>query len=375
MDRSGSHPDGCHFDVRFKLENITALERHHESGKAANSRGMQASMVGATVFFAVSRGVSMERITTETGLTTDDLIDPNGRLPDHLLASVWRLLDKTCPGQALTLEMASIAPSAYFGTLFHAMRQAADIRGAIGLFIRFQRIMSDRVCIELAEEPIETSVRFSHPSDKLDGGCGAEVGAALNARFMREHFSRDALVRVRFATPPHGPLEAYEDFFNVPVEFEKESNVLILKTTLLAQPVVKRDAYLLGHLEKHLNEVCDALASPRDSEFLTRIRQAIAENAQRAEYSVQGLSQQLNMSLRSLQREAKTHHLSLAQLVHEARMEHAKKLLMDSRSNIAEVSFLIGYSQVRAFTRAFKRSFGQTPSEFRRTSIHLGTSP
>ena len=81
-------------------EHLTSVKRHHESDEGANSRGMQASMVGATVFSAVSHGVSMERITTETGLTTDDLIDPNGRLPDHVLATVCRLLEATCPGQA-----------------------------------------------------------------------------------------------------------------------------------------------------------------------------------------------------------------------------------------------------------------------------------
>ena len=342
----------------------------HESDKDSNSRcGMQASMVVGTVFFAVSHGVSMERITEETGLTPDDLIDLNARLPDHLLATVWRLLDETCPGQALTLEMASIAPSVYFfGPLFHAARHSVDLRGAIRLFIRFQRIMSDRVSVELSEGPVETSVLFSHPSDSLDGGCGAEVGQAICALFVREHLSPDALLRIEFAASPHGPLEVYENFFKVPVEFEKESNAFIVKTTSLAQPVLKRDAHLLEHLEHHLDEVFDALASQHDSEFLTRVRRAIAENAQRAEYSVEGLSQHLKMSLRSMQRQAKSHHISLAQLVHEARMEHAKKLLTDSSSNIAEVSFLIGYSEVRAFNRAFKRSFGQTPTEFRRTS-------
>lgn len=325
-------------------------------------------MVAATVFFAVSQGVPMQRITSETGLTPEDLVDPNDRLPDHLLAEVWRLLDETSPGQALPLKMASIAPATYFGVLFHAIRQAKDLRGALELFIRFHQTMSDRLQIEVSENPTETSVRFSHPSDKVDGGCGAEVGAAVCARFGREHFGRDAILRVRFANPPHGPLEAYEDFFGVPVEFEKGSNEVIFKTESLAQPVVRRDAYLLEHLHRYLEEVCDTLADQGDSHFLTRIRRAISENAERADYSVQGLATQLNMSLRSIQREAKKSNLSLGQLVHEARIAHAKKLLMDSRLTLSEVSFLLGYSEVRAFARAFKHSLGQTPAEFRRFS-------
>ena len=48
-------------------------------------------------------------------------------------------------------------------------------------------------------------------------------------------------------------------------------------------------------------------------------------------------------------------------------MAHAMKLLSSQKLNLEEVSFLLGYSEVRAFARAFKRQSGQTPSDFRRS--------
>ena len=71
---------------------------------------MQSSLVAATVLFAVSLGVSMKQIHAATGLSTADLLDTNARLPDHLVALVWKLIDAARPGEALPLKMAAIAP-------------------------------------------------------------------------------------------------------------------------------------------------------------------------------------------------------------------------------------------------------------------------
>ena len=47
-------------------------------------------------------------------------------------------------------------------------------------------------------------------------------------------------------------------------------------------------------------------------------------------------------------------------------MEQAKKLLLTTSLSIAEVSEQSGYGDYRVFTKAFKKSEGVTPSQFRR---------
>lgn len=47
-------------------------------------------------------------------------------------------------------------------------------------------------------------------------------------------------------------------------------------------------------------------------------------------------------------------------------MEKAKKLLLSTALSIAEVSELTGYGDYRVFTKAFKKTEGITPSQFRR---------
>lgn len=51
------------------------------------------------------------------------------------------------------------------------------------------------------------------------------------------------------------------------------------------------------------------------------------------------------------------------------RMEQAKKLLLSSSLSIAEVSEKSGYGDYRVFTKAFKKSEGVTPSQYRRNFL------
>jgi AraC-like DNA-binding protein len=52
-------------------------------------------------------------------------------------------------------------------------------------------------------------------------------------------------------------------------------------------------------------------------------------------------------------------------LCDETRKQAAQIYLADATLTIAEVSYLLGYSEPTAFHRAFKRWYGTTPHAFR----------
>ena len=116
-----------------------------------------------------------------------------------------------------------------------------------------------------------------------------------------------------------------------------------------------------------MNLARDRLVVPDDSPELSGVREAIAHNAERSEYGAQALARQLNMSLRALQRLTHEHGISVRQLLDDAREANARQFLSDPRLSVEAIAFLLGYSDDRAFRRAFKRWTGQTPAEFRKT--------
>lgn len=67
----------------------------------------------------------------------------------------------------------------------------------------------------------------------------------------------------------------------------------------------------------------------------------------------------------SLQRRLREEGLSFTSLVDNVRCEMAKYYLQQHQLPISEMALLLGYSEVSAFSRAFRRWFSISPRQWR----------
>ena len=58
-----------------------------------------------------------------------------------------------------------------------------------------------------------------------------------------------------------------------------------------------------------------------------------------------------------------------AEYLTEVRLEHAKRLLLDSNGSVKEIAAQVGYLDDKYFSKLFKKQTGIKPSEFRRLYI------
>ena len=77
------------------------------------------------------------------------------------------------------------------------------------------------------------------------------------------------------------------------------------------------------------------------------------------------LAGMVNISERTLRRRLERQDTSYRALRDGTRFERARDLLANSDMTVAQVAELVGYSDARAFRRAFKRWAGLLPAEFR----------
>ena len=216
--------------------------------------------------------------------------------------------------------------------------------------MRYQSILSDSLHSALIENGAEASLQIRHPTDAIDGGYGAEAGMALAWRLSREVFGVDTLARVEFAHQPFGPLAVYEKYFAAPVRFGQPHNATVFHAETLERPIPQPDPHLFQYIQAHLDLVRERLLASSGPSELTRIREAIAHNAERSEYGAEALARKLGMSLRALQRLARDHGTTVRELLDQARVANARQLLSDRKLSIDEVSFLLGYSEGRRFS-------------------------
>jgi AraC-like DNA-binding protein len=126
------------------------------------------------------------------------------------------------------------------------------------------------------------------------------------------------------------------------------------------------DSGLAAVLERHAQMLMAQL--PRLSDDIARVRTMIQEELKGGDPSLDHVARKLGNSRRALQRRLAAENLTYAQVLDEVRSTMGRAYLGQRELSIAEVAYLLGFSEQSSFTRAFKRWTGMSPVEFRRAS-------
>ena len=83
------------------------------------------------------------------------------------------------------------------------------------------------------------------------------------------------------------------------------------------------------------------------------------------------IARMLNLTPRTLHRRLIDEGSSYRDIIEYVRHQLAMDYLLDQQITIKEIAFMLGYSDLASFRRAFKRWTGKTPSEYRTNSVKL----
>jgi len=129
-------------------------------------------------------------------------------------------------------------------------------------------------------------------------------------------------------------------------------------------PLVHADPYL----NKLLLKYCEAALTDRRgnaSQLRTRVENAISSLLPPGRVVVDAVARSLGMSKRTLARKLSDEGLNFTEVLQQLRRDLAVQYLDDPKLHISKIAWLLGFSEVSAFTHAFKRWTGKTPSRMR----------
>ncbi|MEM9326379.1 MAG: AraC family transcriptional regulator, partial [Bacteroidota bacterium] len=111
--------------------------------------------------------------------------------------------------------------------------------------------------------------------------------------------------------------------------------------------------------------------SQKASSRIEKVYSYVLNNFRNPEISQAALASELNMTSSSLCKFVKNMtRKTLFQLIMEARVNEACKLLVTSDKYISEISYHSGFNNLSNFNRVFKRVMGATPADYRRSYHH-----
>ena len=130
-------------------------------------------------------------------------------------------------------------------------------------------------------------------------------------------------------------------------------------------------------VERVMEMVCPEKAvdySSSTEEIIYRVHEYLLEHlADRV--TIEDLSKKFLMNPTTLKKTFKdVYGMSIAAHMKQHRMEHAAKLLLESKDSIAQIAFAVGYESQSRFTNTFKKTYGMLPRIYRKKQHNTHTS-
>lgn len=263
----------------------------------------------------------------------------------------------------LGLHVAQAIPRGTYGVLEFAARNAPTVREAAVRLIRHQRLINDAVEYSIADEGGATALRHTVP--------GRPEGVGVHGNL----FTLGVLLRYLGEVGVTGPAKRIEIAHRAPrqeltgilaaeeVRFGAGHNALVYDSRRFEDGVADSDPALLPVLDRYAAELMPT--EDPSAGWAARIREHLRRALAGGAPSLEEVARHFSTSPRNLQRQLRGLDTSYSRLVDGLREQEARRLVVDPGVALSEVAFLLGYSEARAFLRAFKRWTGTSPGRFR----------
>ena len=107
----------------------------------------------------------------------------------------------------------------------------------------------------------------------------------------------------------------------------------------------------------------------RDKEFMDTLLAYIEENIGDSELRVDDMASQLRMSRTVFyERIKEIADMAPADFLRHVRMQRAEELIKGTREPFSQISYQVGFTDPKYFSKCFKKHTGMSPSEYRKAS-------
>ncbi|MDX1816430.1 MAG: AraC family transcriptional regulator [Marinobacter sp.] len=337
--------------------------------------GVAASSTLALVHYLDQQGLLVEKQVSElTGLTLSELEDPDRRVPADAHYRLWEYAEQLTGDPAIGLHAGQVVDPERMGLVGHVFFNCDTLGEAVTQYVRLHRLVNESVFLTFEQR--DGLAILTWQPDSPAHYCRQDMDRTLAAALSRTRHFIHRGIRAEWAEIAHsqpGYADEYEKLLGGPVSFNHEVTRLAFHSKHLAHPIPHRNPYVYSAVLRQVNVLLAKLQTRRS--FGRRIRRLISKQMATDRIDADTLARQCHMSRQTLYRKLKKEGLSFHDLVEGVRKDKALRYVAADQYALGEIAFLLGFSELSAFSRAFKRWTGIGPAQYRAEHQNNDSSP
>lgn len=349
---------------------ITTVSKKSKNKRLNKFYAMEIPSVDRDILFSFLDSLEKAGIDIDAACRAEGLVNPRDiegqRIPIAHTSPVFDAMAKYTGDEEYIYHMALNYNPDQVGTLFYLIKFCQTVYDAIRMICRYSSIASDVITFTFAKTPAYCDVRFT-PNPRVYISLHQLEGIMYMATTQYQRVApqqKNGIVeKIFFQHQPRFPIARYEHYYNCPVVFGHAYSGIRMSAKVLDLPMLAADQRMAAYF-KTVAERYEVDMGAEDG-IIPRIQRLFIHRMAFGETDLRDVARALSVSVRSLQRQLKAEGTSYRQVTESARLSVAKQELRSSGRALNDVAILLGYSDERAFRRAFQRVTGITPAEYR----------
>jgi len=290
-----------------------------------------------------------------------DLSRPDSRISAHIDDLIWEAADRAIGDPDLGIHIAERGiTAAGFGVVGYLIRASATVGEAIVRAGQFHRLIKDRGHCDLQLVKNDAMIVDVPEADRP--AWPRPIAELIMANYVQltRVWTRERVMprEVRFQHARPRDIRELERFFGTRLKFDQPQNAVIFDRGALELPLTTAEPGLAMYLELAAQTRLDQMPAPS---LIDEVKTAIADELRAGDVDIERVASRVGATPRSLQRRLRGEGTSYRELVDAVRHLRAMELLRRGLT-FDDIAARLGFSEARAFRRAFRRWTGLVPS-------------
>ena len=290
--------------------------------------------------------------------------DPRARFSlatiDKIYSELFKVINDPCMG----LKLGSLWHPSHMASLGYAWLASSTLYTALNRLSRYVRIINDAITVTLEEIDDNVVITITSDDREVPTDYQQDSSSAILLTMCRANYGNGLNpVSVRFKHAGSPCRGEYYSFFRCPVEFGAEHNQMIFSLDAVNKQLTSSNPQLAQITDQVMQNY---LAELDKEDIVQQVKVAIINQLPSGNVTDETISEAVLTSKRSLQRRLNEKGTTFKTILTEVRKDLALKYIHDRKLTLTEISFMLGFSEMSSFSRAFKRWTGESPKEFRK---------
>lgn len=288
--------------------------------------------------------------------------EKTGRLIDHC--------NKIAHRKDFSVVVAKNFHPGMFHALGYAMMSSNCLKDAFNRIARYKKIVSNTCTLNVVEGKQSVFLNmevYCYEDSKRPVLTHSAIESFLGTivQFTRESLKPDfkpLAIYLNWVKPNHD-YQYLEDFFHCKVIYGAKEIAIEFDVHAITTTLIGGNALLIQSHEKMLDEYMTRI-DKNDVEQL--VKNKVVEMLPLGTPCQSEIANILGMSLRNLQRKLNDQETCYRDILEQTRKKLALEYITQQHLMFSEIGYLVGFSNIGNFNRAFKRWTECTPGEYRK---------